>query len=312
MEASLGVKMSGAEKGKAKARWSILASALSAEKKPERSGRLSATTRQCSVRSFSTFQLLSSKLSIPPEEVEHEAGYTWRKYKCEKFSSEFSPVVRHSARKPTAKELIGFNNTGNVCVWPSEEVLCYYILQHKSMLEGKRICELGAGMAGLAGFAAVSAGAEEVLLTDGNEESVRNLSYNVTANSVMCNDKLVSTAKVVWDRSDSYDSFRNKFDLLIAADCLFFTEVHIDLVHTIDTLLNAKGACWLVAPRRSGSLDKFVNKAKESFDVKVSHKFDERITKLCNEAAAESPDFVEDLHWPVFVWLTRKKGQSGP
>ena len=38
------------------------------------------------------------------------------------------------------------------------------------------------------------------------------------------------------------------FDYVVAADCLFFKDFHIDLVHTIKTLLSASGTCLLFAP----------------------------------------------------------------
>ncbi len=75
----------------------------------------------------------------------------------------WQPQVRVSLR-----DMMGFNNTGNVCVWPSEEVLAYWCAQRLgtsscgnnsgsaaaslSMFHGKRVCELGAGRAGLAGL----------------------------------------------------------------------------------------------------------------------------------------------------------------
>ena len=33
------------------------------------------------------------------------------------------------------------------------------------------------------------------------------------------------------------------FDFVVAADCLFFKDYHIDLVHTIKTLLSARYVC---------------------------------------------------------------------
>lgn len=46
--------------------------------------------------------------------------------------------------------MMGFNNTGNVCVWPSEEVLAHVCLLNKHLFEDKIVLELGGGMSNFA------------------------------------------------------------------------------------------------------------------------------------------------------------------
>ncbi|CAN0426088.1 unnamed protein product, partial [Discosporangium mesarthrocarpum] len=85
--------------------------------------------------------------------------------------------------------LHGVDNTGNVAVWPSEQVLLHYVLSGDGgggggeggttlppALDGARVLELGAGMAGLAGLGiAACSSAREVVVTDGNPGCVSNL-----------------------------------------------------------------------------------------------------------------------------------------
>jgi calmodulin-lysine N-methyltransferase len=80
------------------------------------------------------------------------------------------------------------DNTGNICVWPSEDVLAWYMLRHcvaapARAFQGKHVLELGAGMAGVAGMmiAAVT-DASSVVLTDGNAAAVKLLEENVERN----------------------------------------------------------------------------------------------------------------------------------
>jgi hypothetical protein len=69
----------------------------------------------------------------------------------------------------------GVDNTGNVCLWPAEEVMAHYILSRASEFEGKNICELGAGV-GLCGLAMARAlKTNSLLLTDGNAQVVDTL-----------------------------------------------------------------------------------------------------------------------------------------
>lgn len=96
------------------------------------------------------------------------------------------------------------DNTGNVCVWPSEEILAYYCLQHQQLFDGKRVLELGAGMSGLAGCViAASSSAKQVTVTDGNPQTCMNLGYNVALNktSGIFGSTAIGASELKWDRN---------------------------------------------------------------------------------------------------------------
>ena len=42
---------------------------------------------------------------------------------------------------------------------------------------------------------------------------------------------------LIWNNSDTFIDLENQIDTVICADCLFFTELHGDLLHTMTTIL---------------------------------------------------------------------------
>ncbi|VDM49044.1 unnamed protein product [Toxocara canis] len=154
------------------------------------------------------------------------------------------------------KDLVGYDNTGNVRLWPSEECLAEYLLLNEEICRDKRVLELGAGMTGLAGLMALTAGAKTIYLTDGNERSVENLQMIVEKNSLNLG---VKCAILEW----AGERLSEKFDLVICADCLFFTNSHEALLGCIHAHLVDGGTAYLMAPSRRGTATQFLNQIYE-------------------------------------------------
>ena len=64
------------------------------------------------------------------------------------------PGQKPSLRGVFSHQHCGVDNTGNVRVWAAEEVLVHMLCceEQRELCKGKNICELGAGMSGLAGL----------------------------------------------------------------------------------------------------------------------------------------------------------------
>lgn len=108
---------------------------------------------------------------------------------------EFDCVV-HIEKLWTMKDLIGFNNTGNITFWPSEAALTFYTLSELAMFHNSWVLELGGGMLCLAGLMlAKHSSAFAVHLTDGNESSLKNVRKSLNLNDTQC---FVKTSGIVY------------------------------------------------------------------------------------------------------------------
>ncbi|XP_062503105.1 calmodulin-lysine N-methyltransferase-like isoform X2 [Corticium candelabrum] len=213
-----------------KQRWKYLRAAV-LQKTTDIFVREGTTPALTSSGTFESFGLLAVRaLPIAGEEQ-------WFEYSCS-LVPDFRLTIRHCPKTISLEQLTGFNNTGNICVWSSEEVLAYHCLRHKDCFSERRVCELGAGMTGLAGLSvAAAANASKVVLTDGNELSVANIAVNAAANASMFGSTSVTTSCVVWDSLNEFPEYKKMFDYILCADCLFFRDCHDSLLHTMLTFL---------------------------------------------------------------------------
>ena len=107
-------------------RWSILANAIKSKHSRSVEG---------SKRTFQSYNILKvSPLEQEEEEQEEQEENSddqWRKVSYKGASL----AVRYLSPRLELSHLVGFNNTGNVCVWPSEESLAVYCLNNKHLFQ---------------------------------------------------------------------------------------------------------------------------------------------------------------------------------
>ena len=221
------------------------------------------------------------------------------------FKTRISKFEKIEIIKPvttlTKSELLKFyqekiDNTGNLQLWPCEEILTLYCLFNEKKFYYKRIIELGAGFSGFCSLSIKKSidGLGEIYITDGNTKCVEALETNVSLNFKDHSDILCKV--LVWDAEA--DNTYGKFDYVLMSDCLFFKNYHIDLVITITKLLKPNGECIIVAPPRGDSMDIFLSIAEKYFDVmKNTEEIGFiKLTKLDT-----------DKYNPYFIKLTLKK-----
>lgn len=321
----------------ASARWKILKRAVLAAAGTGGRVQTEPAAVQASVRSFASFGLF--EVTELREKEKEEVGLAtlssskgdtaervWMKYSyrskegdqlsCVDGEEEntsgdiaLSVLISHLSQRTTQslQAMMGFNNTGNVCVWPSEEVLAHFCLQSRRQFCGKSVCELGGGMTCLAGLSlALTGSPSRVVLTDGNPTSVENIRCIVAANSAALaglENTRVTADVLLWSDQDCRGD--EPFDFVICADCLFFVDLHDSLCQMIGRLLSPGGRAYLLNPRRGGTLEQFVEVAERTFVVSRCDTYSRWVWQK-HRAAMETDRYKSDLHYPVLLVLQHR------
>ncbi len=192
--------------GGARRRWSILAKSLlgRANKRSRRADGANGGGKKAKVEGgqgvirYPNYGFVEVK---KVEAQEGERGRDQRTWYAVSVKQDPCRSFEVSVLRPSLdiKTLAGFNMTGNLCIWPSEECLAALLWENPALTDGKDVIELGAGMTGMAGLVAAVAGhPKSVVLTDGNDEGVDNLREIVRRNTF---DK-VSAKVLKWELID--------------------------------------------------------------------------------------------------------------
>ncbi|XP_017120927.1 calmodulin-lysine N-methyltransferase [Drosophila elegans] len=293
----------------AQKRWKILAKVLRKDSEETVSSSSDEFTEEqtASVRRFKSFDLLRQD-SFEDHVSLKCLGKTenWYKYRMQlENDSEYSVNIHHMERQLTASDLMGFNNTGNICVWPSEEALTALVLSEVASYRGKWILELGGGFTSLAGLMlAKYATPYAVHLTDGNEISVENVRKTVCLNELSCYTKC---SVLKWqEKCARSQAEQAKFDYILCADCLFFDEARSALVDTIWYYLAPEGSALIMAPRRGRTLSVFQDECvARGFRVELATRYNETIWQRHLQLKVDSALYDEDLHYPLLLRLCK-------
>uniref|UniRef100_A0A1B0EWM4 Calmodulin-lysine N-methyltransferase n=1 Tax=Lutzomyia longipalpis TaxID=7200 RepID=A0A1B0EWM4_LUTLO len=277
------------KKVNARERWRILAKAIQ--------------YRLPSVPHFGGFGLVSLKhITVPDKFI----GFpdNWNEYRIT-LNTGYTVNVHRMRRKITARDLMGFNYTGNICLWPSEEALSYYVLENLTTFHDKWILELGGGMTCLAGLLVAKYGNPYgVHLTDGNTLSVDNVRKSLRLNpSINC---YVKCSNLAWERCrELCPNEGGKFHYIFSADCVFFDEARSFLADAIQYFLADDGVALVMAPRRGSTLNLFGREATNmGLKCREIEQYSDIVWRKHRELMM-TPHYREDMHYPILVLVTK-------
>lgn len=290
----------------ARSRWKILAQAL------HRTNPMS--TLPSSLRRFQSYGLVTAL----PLQNTCDDGAMWYEYCASIGQDMYSVLVRHPYRTFTASDLMGFNNTGNICVWPSEEVLAYYGLSNQNLFSCKSVLELGGGMSCLAGLMIGKyTSASRVHLTDGNVFSMENVRCILEKNGFGKSTRITSSV-LQWGKQVNFvtrnhvqefntEPLVSQFDIILCADCLFFDDAREDLVQTIYNCMTDNGIALLTAPRRADTLDKFYDEAcSAGFNCSLQEIYNDQVWDRHLQLKSNLIDsYDENIHYPLLLQLQK-------
>ena len=123
---------------------------------------------------------------------------------------------------------------------------------HVGDVRGRSVVELGAG-AGLAGLACAALGAARVVLTD-LAENLPLLQRNAARNGLD-----VSVAAFDWLTPTTLGE---RFDVVLAADCVFWPELFAPLLNAIEAVARPDGTVLIAVTHRLGRTDAFLEKLR--------------------------------------------------
>ena len=162
---------------------------------------------------------------------------------------------------------------------------------------------------------------DNIISSDGHPDCVLNQQVCISLTSQENNRNIASQVSLLrWSKDDIFgdvarikenlirNQSHNTFDVITAADCLFFRDYHDDLLWVLNNsinILNNNSVIYLLQPRRDNTMDIFITKASQFYEIFIFEDYDVDISRLRLEYQGIT-SYDEDIHYPVLVVMKWK------
>lgn len=259
----------------------------------------------CSIRnhnSLDTFVVEPVRLAAIPDDD------GWQEYMLHDVElvkeERISALVRRPVADFSLKEFQSPDNTGNVCIWASEQAMARYLIKNIGEFNHSSVIELGGGYSCLAGvLLAKYCSLERMMLSDGNETAVENIKLIAHQNNLINTEVL----QLRWNDRALLSLHAGMFHYALAADCTFRDDQRMPLLAAINILLQHSGIGIIFSPNRGAALADFISMARDMFghaNVEIIEKYDdkawgEHLSKL------NCSTYRFDIHYPICVRIRK-------
>ena len=126
-----------------------------------------------------------------------------------------------------------------VTMWKAAPRLADFLQSNPELCKGKSVLELGAGL-GLVGMTALLQGAESVVMTDGDSQTLAQMRLNVKDNCSADECETISCRQLLWGspQMDVFEKQCGRFSTILGADVIYTAESIEPLFDTVACLLD--------------------------------------------------------------------------
>jgi predicted nicotinamide N-methyase len=148
---------------------------------------------------------------------------------CATAAASASKELHHAEQEEEKPDLLGLD------IWPAAIELCNYLSDNPTLVAGKTVLELGAGV-GLPGLLAAKLGASKVVLTDYEPQVVAHTAHNTSLCNIL--SSLCTGLCLDWTKLDQLPAeHAAAYQLILAADVLYIADIMPGFVAAMDALL---------------------------------------------------------------------------
>ena len=167
-------------------------------------------------------------------------------------------IIKPKALSIKIKEQTLFKADGGegLHLWEASVVLSRYSLKHSSLLQNKKIIELGCGC-GLLGISILKEiPVKNYTFSDYNTSVLNNLKDNLKLNGISENDKKIEIKELDWKNYEQMAS--NEYDIIMGTELIYKGGAILELAKVINKILKPGGKCYISMPKERSMTKTFL------------------------------------------------------